>query len=69
MGDRAGSAARRSALVENQANVVLNYGSNGEESVSGSSDGDIVKEVVRVLEGGLNYLGMFRYWQWIPECN
>jgi hypothetical protein len=35
---------------------------DGGESVSGSSDGEIVEEVVWV-PSGLNHLGLFRHWQ------
>ena len=50
MGDRAGRAPRREARLENQANVDVDTGRgvDGGESVSGSSDGEIVEEVVRV---------------------
>ena len=49
MGDRAARAARRASRVENQADVVLDIGRDVDcgESVSGSSDGEIVEEVVR----------------------
>ena len=50
MGDRAGRAVRRTARLENQANVDVDIRSDvdGGESVSGSSDGEVVEEVVRV---------------------
>ena len=50
MGDRAGRAARRAARLENRANVDVGIRSevDGGESVSGSSDGEVVEEVIRV---------------------
>ena len=53
MGDRAGRAARREARLENRANVDVGIRSevDGGESVSGSSDGDVVEEVVSVHRG------------------
>ena len=49
MGDRAGRAAR----LENQANVDVDIRRDvdGGDSVSGSSDGEVVEEVVRVPRG------------------
>ena len=49
MGDRAGRAAR----LENQTNVDVDISKDvdGRESVSGSSGGEVVKEVVRVPRG------------------
>ena len=50
MRDRAGRAARRAARLKNQANVDVDIGRdvNGGDSFSGSSDGEVVEEVVRV---------------------
>jgi hypothetical protein len=53
MGDRAGRAARRAARLENQAEVDVDIRRDvdGGDSVSGSSDGEVVEEVVRVPRG------------------
>ena len=63
MGDRAGRATRRVAQANVDVDIVRDL--DGGESESGSSDGEIAKEVVR---GGINHIGLFRRWQWIPEC-
>ena len=54
MEDRPGRAARRAARLENQDNVDVDdirRDVDGGESVSGSSDGKVVEEVVRVPRG------------------
>ena len=68
MGDRAGRAARRAARVENQANVDMDIRRDvdGGESISGSSDGEVVEEVVRVPRGRAQ--PPVPPSQWIPEC-
>ena len=71
MGDRAGRAARRAVRVENQANVDVDIRRDEDgESVSGSSDGEVVEEVVEVPRERDQppRLGLFRRWPWIPEC-
>ena len=59
MGDRAGRAARREACRENQANVDIRRGVDGGESVSGSSDWEVLKEAVRVFHGNDKTRTMF----------
>ena len=41
---------------------------DGGDSVSGSSDGEGVEELVRVPRGKINHLELFRHWLWIREC-
>ena len=73
MGDRAGRAARRAVCLQNQADVEVDIrrdvdGGYRYRYMSESSDGEVVEEVVWVPRGRLYHLGLFRHWQWIPEC-